>query len=75
MALQKKSSRAAKQDLPDVAKCVDQPLTAGGPASKPGHVCLQACFVDEHEPLGIDVVLVELPKGPTPCLRAAGSAI
>ena len=40
---------------------VDQPLAAGGPASKSGHVRLQACFVDEHEPLGIDVVLAGLP--------------
>lgn len=40
---------------------VDQPLAPGGPASKPGHVRLQACFIDEHEPLGIDVVLAALP--------------
>jgi hypothetical protein len=41
----------------------DQPLAAGGPASKPSHVRLQACFVDEHEPLGIDVILAGLPIG------------
>ena len=43
--------------------CVEQPLATGGPASKPGHVRLQACFVDEHELLGIDVVLAGLPIG------------
>lgn len=40
---------------------INQPLAAGGPASKPGHVRLQGCFVDEYEPLGIDVVLARLP--------------
>lgn len=40
---------------------VDQPLAGGGPASQPSHARLQACFVDEHEPLGIDVVLAGLP--------------
>lgn len=40
---------------------VDQPLAASGPTSKPSHACLQACFVDEHEPFGIDIVLAGLP--------------
>lgn len=44
-------------------KSVDQPLAAVGPASKPGHVGLQARFVDEHELFGIDVVLAVLPIG------------
>lgn len=39
----------------------EQLLAAGRPAAQACHVGLRPCFVDKHQPCGIDVALVRFP--------------